>query len=944
MSFLAWNQGRRSWGTRASDFKTSVGRRVAKSKRRQKAKLTTQAKPVTQANQGCKRRLAEDVDGYSQFIELVTTYNSDSEDDSDNELDPNLGFNLDPNLEYDLDDDMDEDLEFGSDNDLDKDLEFDSDGDLDKESEFDLEKDDAVETTKQHMTLTLELAQEMIDDMCTACGPPPTLDSVPGPLRGNIDRHDKWYVEIFNRIFKEITRYSEETIEESPFRLNNFRWLSANADDTSREAILKVLLHPHVRSFRTRNALGKTNWDSLHSALESFPLMGDHSQIPAVIGTYTLLGKCRQGGALSHDMAYVGQAASLTAAINSSKLWLGVQRRALDHQIHISRIKSIRKIKGRSRKPKNEERYLWVHRRISHNDIAEVSLALLTVLPFPRCYMHEGSLHLPFLLTLAETIDMIYLGTIAQFLDDGSARKFGALHGHRLRPDQMPRSPFDGLNRAIPIKQPQQGFGALMIRVLWSPEDVAKFIDIFAQHHTSLYSHTRPRGIDWRQVLSLLEQQGVNMTKKHATRLHFQLSQHPDSGLITFSTSRWQQRWKRILEIKEFLEQKDLIEQPKSDDDLYYHVPALEGQLIYHGTILQFLKQAGFSLPTRCRDLESVLLFLPSLLHREVWNKITSTPPDFVKFTSEAESRYVAARVRQVVLFYARRGSGQLESHSLGSWTWHELLRVWHQSWAQLLEDGVPASRMPVFGPLMISKIYSGWRNSIPDTPTLPVWTYDPWLDTAKHRQISNQPNSDPPTTVSPDQCPFDYKETEVEGEEFVADNVVVDGLDWPLDAPRYSALLSSWPGYSRDKSKREQGTRSELRVKLRFATPLAIGGSVSSLRTLIYIMRDIHQRTFDESTESDALDLTDTEFWDCLYIGGLGPSWGIKDIRELKSRFGWVLDYIRAGYLPPEASLVRGVLQEALARSLLKSESHPYHQNGLFNPHELLNPDLSPS
>ncbi|PTB59298.1 hypothetical protein M431DRAFT_298943 [Trichoderma harzianum CBS 226.95] len=251
---------------------------------------------------------------------------------------------------------------------------------------------------------------------------------------------------------------------------------------------------------------------------------------------------------------------------------------------------------------------------------------------------------------------------------------------------------------------------------------------------------------------------------------------------------------------------------------------------------------------------------------------------------------------------------------------------------------------MPVFGPLMISKIYSGWRNSIPDTPTLPVWTYDPWLDTAKHRQISNQPNSDPPTTVPPDQYPFDYKETEVEGEEFVADNVVVDGLDWPLDAPRYSALLSSWPGYSRDKSKREQGTRSELRVKLRFAAPLAIGGSVSSLRTLIYIMRDIHQRTFDESTESDALDLTDTEFWDCLYIGGLGPSWGIKDIRELKSRFGWVLDYIRAGYLPPEASLVRGVLQEALARSLLKSESHPYHQNGLFNPHELLNPDLSPS
>lgn len=91
-------------------------------------------------------------------------------------------------------------------------------------------------------------------------------------------------------------------------------------------------------------------------------------------------------------------------------------------------------------------------------------------------------------------------------------------------------------------------------------------------------------------------------------------------------------------------------------------------------------------------------------------------------------------------------------------------------------------------------------------------------------------------------------------------------------------------------------------------------------------------------------LDPTDTEFWDCLFIGGLSPSWGIRDTGELKSRFDWGLDYIRAGYLPPEASLARDVLQEALIESLLKSESHPYHQNGMFDANELLNLDLSPS
>ncbi|KAL7960059.1 hypothetical protein V8C34DRAFT_278192 [Trichoderma compactum] len=51
-----------------------------------------------------------------------------------------------------------------------------------------------------------------------------------------------------------------------------------------------------------------------------------------------------------------------------------------------------------------------------------------------------------------------------------------------------------------------------------------------------------------------------------------------------------------------------------------------------------------------------------------------------------------------------------------------------------------------------------------------------------------------------------------------------------------------------------------------------------------------------------------------------------------------------RAGYLSPEASPIRSVPQEALAGSLLQSESHSYHQNGPFKSHKLLIPDPSPS
>lgn len=71
------------------------------------------------------------------------------------------------------------------------------------------------------------------------------------------------------------------------------------------------------------------------------------------------------------------------------------------------------------------------------------------------------------------------------------------------------------------------------------------------------------------------------------------------------------------IEIKEFLEQKSLSGNRRADD-IYSHVPALEGQLIHQGTILQFLKEYGFSLPARCQILEDILRLLPSLLHREV--------------------------------------------------------------------------------------------------------------------------------------------------------------------------------------------------------------------------------------------------------------------------------------------------------------------------------------
>ncbi|KAF4472985.1 Aminodeoxychorismate synthase [Fusarium albosuccineum] len=843
-SFEEWDteHTRGSWGGKLSDFKVGLGHR--------RAQPSNPQQRIRSENRQSKRRLAREHDGFSQFAELVSLDDEDSCDESPDESD------------------------LLSDDDGEDDLSHSTEGD------------------NQHSTFTPELAQELIDDMCAACGPAPSLDSVEEIHRKRIQQHDKWYMEVIDGIFTELSCHSERTMKASPFGHNTYRWLSANTSEASRASMCRVLLHPHVRSFRTRSALGNSNWDGLFNRLESFSLMDELSQIPSVIGTYFLHGQRRLGGALVHDMAYVGQASSLRKA---SQGQAGIQKRGKEHQSRIHEVKAMKLNNGPLQELKDSHRFNWVHRRISHEDIGQVTMTVLTVLPFPRCHMHQASLHIPYLLTMAETIDMILLGTTARYLSNRGSTEFGALWGHKLRSDRLPKPSFDGLNRALPIKQPQQKFGRLMTRVFWSPGEVTTFINVIRQHHTVVYRLKRPRSIDWDRLLSLLKQQGVHKTTTQASNLYDDLSQHPECGLLTLGTAAWQHRWDLVVKLKKFLEQKGLIDEPRSDDDIYYHVPSLEGELIQYDTLRKFLLGQRFTPSLGEFDFEAICRLLPALLHKEVWERIGDTAPEVVKFDIERDYEYLAARARQVVLYYARQGSerGRL-GHEM-SWSWTDLLRVWHQSRAQMLADD-PMAKVRTSDQLVV----------------------DPALLGPPLEDLSN------------------YEEADTEAEEAATE-------DWPSDALRYKTLVLSWPGYS-SKPDLPHQTESLLRIKRFFGAPLAFGGSVSSFRILIHIMRDKHKRTFDESTDSDLLDLSDAEYWDCLYVGGLSPAWGFRNIAELKSRFGWVLDYIRAGVFPPEAALVREVLEEALAETLLRSNVHPYSHVGEFDAKKSLNPDLSPS
>ncbi|KAH7176722.1 hypothetical protein EDB81DRAFT_49386 [Dactylonectria macrodidyma] len=799
------------------------------------------------------------------------------------------------------------------------------------------------------MTFTKDQAQTLIEEMCAACGEVPALESE--NHQRNIRRHDQWYKSILDNIFKTLSRCSDDNLDSSPFHESAFRWLCANANVCSQQAILDILLHPHVRSYRNRAALGSGDWCDLFRALETFSLADQTSQVPSVIGTYALWGRRHDRRTLNHDMVYIGQAGNLSGTTN-----IGIKRRAGDHWNHLLRRKTLRhQIHQDTKRNPND---LWIYRRISHDDIEEVSLALLTVLPYPRYFIRNASFHIAFLFTLAETIDVIYLGSIAPGNTD-SAQRWSRGYVYKLRPRSMPHSPFEGLNRALPLKQPTLQFGSITTRRFWTPTEGLTLIDVFARHQHQIYCDSVP-GNKWDLVVKLLDQQGISKSRKQVQSLYQQLSQDRTSGLITFTINMWQQYWSGLVELKEFLQSKDLVVEPKDENDVFYHIPEFEQKEAYRcHRISKFLSKEGFDTSTRARFGMLVDRNLPHILHKEVWEKITSGVPPAMRLYRRTQFRsrnpYLWKRTQTIIMYHLQRRVGQWHtSAAVSSSSWPSLCWIWYQTRAQLYAEGVPPDRIPLGGPLEILKL---WRaaihvDSAHSVESLPSWTYDPLQDAEAPCHTSNKRKMAAVVPEYPDFGSYDLDGHASDMEREVVTEIQEvgpeDDHDWPSDLPKYQALMLSWLGceaIGRQKDMPDVDTTDSLIFgKKSLLPPLVMGNlHVSSLRVLVCIMRDFHQRTFDESTESDFLDLTDDEFWQSLFIGGLDNSWGIKDVERLQSRFGWVLDLIRKGQLPAEASLIEVIFKEVFADSVLKSTQHPYTYDVGCDETKYLNPDLSP-
>lgn len=408
---------------------------------------------------------------------------------------------------------------------------------------------------------------------------------------------------------------TEASIDNSPFSLQMFRWIRANLSQESRNAILEFLLHPHVRSLRTRAALGQGRTERISSILETWPISDDGEGIPSVIGIYALFGWQPDD---ETDLAYVGQSAKVKAK-NGNR---GIRSRSIVHFGRIMKCKLFLRPDEttRSGRKTSDPDILWAHQRLASPTVASIELAVLSVFPFPCSAVGNGNIHYNYLLSLAEAIDVLFLKSL-KLENNDICREYRLATEQVIRPSNLPQWRFEGLNRALPSKQ-RVRFGAPLLALYWSPDEIAVFLEVFEQHKSEIYAWNK---IDWDLISRLLNTRGVVKSIARIRVMYRTLSEIPNSGLSSIRASFWEANWAMIYHFKQILEEKQLVHPPKDENDLFFHIPYLEDGLDTSRQVYALNRFIG-----RTRDFPDGFLldFLPRnlscLLQRGVWDKITS--------------------------------------------------------------------------------------------------------------------------------------------------------------------------------------------------------------------------------------------------------------------------------------------------------------------------------
>lgn len=423
-------------------------------------------------------------------------------------------------------------------------------------------------------------------------------------------------MDIIDAVFNAALKYRDTTFEQAPFCWHMLQWCKAN--DHLRPRLVELLLHPLVRGYRCRNAVGQqptAHHDTL-AKMEYFPLSERPKAVPNVLGIYLLHGIRTQSQDPVKDPRYVGQAASMS--INASGA-VGIRLRGEQHCTSVKSCKC---------GLKTVKRALHVHKRLSKTDITGIEITVLSLFPYPVPQLGEEALrHFLSILTLAETIDMILVDTMSQLEGHEYSLRVGSKEGFAaLRPAGVPRRFHEGLNRAFPLTQGNNRMKGLSYCASWSPSEVAVFIQAVKEHEHNVYVHGAKGTtcVQFNFLVSQLQLRGQHKTTAEVVTLYRALAENPNSGFISRQSSRWRSVWSQVYGVKHHLEKSQLVMDPLDSNDLFYHIPWLEDGHKTSYDFRELLKTTGYA------DFKHSLfrtkfwtVYLPRLLHRDVWEKIT---------------------------------------------------------------------------------------------------------------------------------------------------------------------------------------------------------------------------------------------------------------------------------------------------------------------------------
>ncbi|KAF4457161.1 Aminodeoxychorismate synthase [Fusarium austroafricanum] len=270
---------------------------------------------------------------------------------------------------------------------------------------------------------------------------------------------------------------------------------------------------------------------------QQYPLTQCGQGVPNVIGTYLLHGI--PAGTDAEDdtkhRVYCGQAMSVKPRNHKS---VGLRQRSQQHWSHIY---------SKSKDAKNS---LHAYDRLGDVEIARVEIALLSAFPFPRAGTGEALRQFCYIASLVETIDILLIGSISQTSVKPFGPYTGLPHGLSLQPGHIPQRSFEGLNRALPIKQMSKIFGHLIASTTWSTPEIRCLMSVIERNEEQVYHHFNASPIQWDYLVTELCAHSICKTTAEIKSIHGILMIDSDSGLSTCRASRWRLIWNQIYRVK----------------------------------------------------------------------------------------------------------------------------------------------------------------------------------------------------------------------------------------------------------------------------------------------------------------------------------------------------------------------------------------------------------